>query len=336
MTKQAVDSLNEKKEELERLVPEKFEIEREIKEKQREVSEEEEILKVLQELDNIQNVMKLEEEKVNIHIKSKAELEQKKQEIEKEANEVKEVIEKPKTLGLLYLFPIVFVGIAIILFILRNPILGAITSSLALISIIMPVLRKAKINKEYEQELEEVRKIKQDIENRKALVENEIASKEKLISEAKELRTENERTQRESILAKYPNAERILLENLDNKLNVFEEQKYINNLKLSITQKEYIKTQIAEKLENLVEVEEKLKANEENLQELIEYDDAINLAKEALEEAHMQMKESITPKFTENLSNSIQSITSGRYKRVKVNEENGLILETQNRKLCNS
>lgn len=42
------------------------------------------------------------------------------------------------------------------------------------------------------------------------------------------------------------------------------------------------------------------------------------------------MRESITPKFTENLSNSIKSITSGKYKTVKVNEENGLILETEN------
>jgi len=336
IAKQTVDRLNEKREELEELIPEKFEIDREIQEKQKEVLEEEEILKIFQELDNIQNAMKLEKEKVSIYMKSKEELEQKKQEIEKEENKIKETVEKPKNLGLLYLLPIAFAGIALILFILEKPIFGIIPVSMVLISIIMIILKKVKANKKYEGELEEIRRIKQDIENRKTLVENEILSKEKSIIEAQNLIIDKEREQRENIWAKYPNVNKNIIEDFDNKLNIVEEQRYVNNLKLSITQKEYVKTQIAEKLENLVEIEEKLKAQEEVLQALIEYDEAINIAKEALEEAHMKMKESITPKFTENLSNSIESITSGRYKKVKVNEENGLILETGNRKLCNS
>ena len=42
------------------------------------------------------------------------------------------------------------------------------------------------------------------------------------------------------------------------------------------------------------------------------------------------MKEDITPKFSINLSNAIQNISSGKYKTVKVNEEDGLIVETEN------
>ena len=102
---------------------------------------------------------------------------------------------------------------------------------------------------------------------------------------------------------------------------------------MSIDQKELTKKQITESLETLVEIEEKLKINEENLKELIENDEIINIAKEALVIAYNEMKESITPKFTENLSNSISTITSGKYKKVKVNEENEIILETENRKL---
>ena len=331
-----MEKLNEQKKELERLVPEKFAVEREIEKIQREVSEEEECLKLLQELDIIDSIIKLEKEKINIHIKSKEELEKKRLELVAEADEIMEVQQKPKVLGLFYLFPILLSGASMISFILNQPLLGSISVISVLISIIMIILKKAKLNKEYTQELEEIRKIKQDIENRKTLVENEIKAKDKLIQETQNLIIEKEKKQRESILSKYSNVEKITVENFHNKLDIFEQQKYINNLKLIITQKEYTKNQIAEKLENLVEIEEELKANEEILQELIKYDEAINLAKEALEEAHIQMKESITPKFTKNLSNLIESITARRYKKVKVSEDNGLILEAENRKLCNS
>lgn len=267
IAKQTVEKLKEKKEDLEKLLPEKFELESEIKEKQKEALEEDERLKILQELDNIENTIKLEKEKVNIHIKSKKELEQKKQDIDKETNEVKEVREKPKNLGLVSLLPIVFTGIAIILFILKQPIFGIVSVGFVLISAIIIILKKAKINKAFEQELDDIRKKEQDIENRKTLIENEIKSKEDIIKEVQNSILEKEKMQIENILAKYPNADKKILEDFNNRPNVFEKQKYINDLKLSITQKEYVKIQIAEKLEGLVEIEEKLKANEEILQD---------------------------------------------------------------------
>ena len=41
------------------------------------------------------------------------------------------------------------------------------------------------------------------------------------------------------------------------------------------------------------------------------------------------MKRSITPKFTENLSNNISSISNNKYNKVSLNEENGLIIENE-------
>ena len=58
--------------------------------------------------------------------------------------------------------------------------------------------------------------------------------------------------------------------------------------------------------------------------------DSINIAKEALEKAYLKMKENITPRFSSNLSKAIQNISSGKYKTVKVNEEDGLIVVTEN------
>ena len=42
------------------------------------------------------------------------------------------------------------------------------------------------------------------------------------------------------------------------------------------------------------------------------------------------MKNSVTPKFTENLSTNISKITGGKYNKVMVNEDEGLIVGLEN------
>ena len=42
------------------------------------------------------------------------------------------------------------------------------------------------------------------------------------------------------------------------------------------------------------------------------------------------MKESVTPKFTQELSDTISKITNGKYTNVKYNDELGLVTETEN------
>ena len=57
---------------------------------------------------------------------------------------------------------------------------------------------------------------------------------------------------------------------------------------------------------------------------------SFNLAKEVLNENYEKMKNSVTPKFTENLSNNISKITDSKYKKVMFNENEGLIVELEN------
>ena len=47
-------------------------------------------------------------------------------------------------------------------------------------------------------------------------------------------------------------------------------------------------------------------------------------------EFYEKMKNSVTPKFTENLSKNISKITNGKYSKVKFNEETGLVVELEN------
>lgn len=333
LAKSKVEELLLKKTELEKLNPIKNEIEEEIKKIKSGIKQEEDAFVISQELEEIKRIKTLEEEKINIQVKAKVELEKNKDRLKKELDETREDISETSNSSKLYFIPILFLIISIILFILINQIAGIFAILFTIFSFIIVLLKNIKEKKEYENKYNEIRKQKRAIESKREIIEGEITSKEKLIKEAKETLELNLRIRKKQIHAKYPNLTNLDLENIQDTVNIFEQQNYINNLKLDLGKKEIELTQIIQKLDEAVEIEEKLNINKEVLNELIEYDEIINIAKEALEDAYLEMRDSITPKFTENLSNSIRNITVGKYKTVKINEESGLSLETANRKL---
>ena len=90
------------------------------------------------------------------------------------------------------------------------------------------------------------------------------------------------------------------------------------------------KENIEPQLDKLAEVEEKLNYNKNNLKELNKLNLSMEICKKILEEAYTEMKENITPKFTNNLSRIISLITNNKYNNVRFNEESGLMVELQN------
>ena len=83
------------------------------------------------------------------------------------------------------------------------------------------------------------------------------------------------------------------------------------------------------KLESLSKMQEEIidfSKKKENLQNL---NFSMNLAKDILEEAYEEIRRSVTPKFTEKLSTNISRITNGRYNNVKINEDEGLMVELE-------
>ena len=54
---------------------------------------------------------------------------------------------------------------------------------------------------------------------------------------------------------------------------------------------------------------------------------SFELAKEFLNKSYEKMKNTVTPKFTQELSSNISSITDGKYNNILVNDEVGLIVE---------
>lgn len=334
LARKNVEELKNKKQELENLIPIKCKIEEEIKDKKEEIKKEEEMLKMLNEIESVSRMEKLEEERIQVYVEAKKESEQKKLQLEESLDEIKPAQKKGNISNLVYNIPgILFVISAILIFLLDTKIIGILGAIVSVISFLVILITNLRANREFKQRQETINMQKREIENKIEIIQSEIDSKEKLIKENKEGLVLRTKMQKEQIMAKYPNVGKGILED---EINIEKEQNYINNLKLSVNQKEIEARQITEILEELVEVEEKLNINEEQYKQLIEYNEIIEIAKSALEKAYVIMKESITPKFTENLSNSIEKITSGKYKKIKVNDEDGLALETTNRKLCYS
>ena len=63
---------------------------------------------------------------------------------------------------------------------------------------------------------------------------------------------------------------------------------------------------------------------------LEEKNKCLQATKQLLEKAYEKMKNTITPKFTQNLSNMVQKISDGKYQKVSIHEEKGLIIELEN------
>ena len=87
---------------------------------------------------------------------------------------------------------------------------------------------------------------------------------------------------------------------------------------------------IQEKLEDLAKIEEDLQYAEDERDELLSLNNSYNIAKECLERAYSQVKENISPRFTENLCNIISKISSGRYQNIIFSDTDGLRVELQN------
>ena len=74
---------------------------------------------------------------------------------------------------------------------------------------------------------------------------------------------------------------------------------------------------------------------DEKIQELHSLENSINIAKESLEEAYDEIKNNITPKFTNNLSLLIEKISNGKYKKVNFDADRGLVVEKEDGEYIN-
>lgn len=112
--------------------------------------------------------------------------------------------------------------------------------------------------------------------------------------------------------------------------NIENLQNEINNKKIELHKLELDKNNIEPKLDNLSKIEEEL-VNDKNIMSTLQKNNiSFELTKEILQASYEKMKNSVTPKFTQELSNNISNITDQKYTNIMFNEEEGLMVELKN------
>ena len=190
------------------------------------------------------------------------------------------------------------------------------------------------INKENEEINNEINLISKQIE----ILQEEINKENKEIEQEQMEIDNNMEIELSNIKEEFKNKLNInnYLEKIDNYLENNNISNLINNVqdnlnknKLDLQTIKVKEEQINSKLEEMVSLQEEYNGLQEELEDLEKRNTVINVTKEILEKAYINMKNTVTPKFTENLSNNISKISKGKYTKVGINEENGLIVENE-------
>ena len=186
-----------------------------------------------------------------------------------------------------------------------------------------------------EKELEKQEEEEKQVNSELSMLKGQIILLEKNNEKiTEEIEQDNKAIKEESNKNKQQIIEKYKDKNINDLLYINDYQNYIskieetiNNNRIRIKGLEIEYNTIVPQLDEMVVLEEKREADKEKLAELREKESIINIAIENLMDAYEEMKTTITPKFTKNLSESIKKISSNKYNKVTINDENGMIIE---------
>lgn len=341
--------------ELEEFKQRKQEIEVEKQEKQETIIKIEERLDLIKKVKETKEKQKLEEEKLKISENIKQSQEERKQELQKERERLlkqqenikpqqQENIKTNSTKRNIYISMLIIstlIEILISIFI-KNVIIMAIFAVIIIFSIVLLLVenKKQKQNKiakkqENKKELLEKEEIQKKLEKLEAeikVLQSNIEDQEKEIKERKQTIDETKKAEIEKILQKSNQKELVeeLFKNssVQNELEKLQEE--TNHQKLEYHSLELEENTINPKLEKIALLEEQLEELNEREESLEKANQAIELAKEILEISYQKMKQNVTPKLTEELSKNIEKISNGKYTKISLHEEQGIIIEKEN------
>ena len=167
----------------------------------------------------------------------------------------------------------------------------------------------------------EIKAKQRDLEERIKILEQ---NKEKQVNELEKIEKKYNKD-----LADIKNKSGIL--ELDNLLELIDtNQRNINEKSLNLHTLKIDNDNVIPKLEKLVNIEEEIESLKEEKIDLEQKRENIKRTIEYLEIAYNKMKEQITPKFTEELSNVMDKISDGKYKKVRINTNGEIIVEQNN------
>lgn len=324
-----LEELNLNKKELLIYQDKKYEIEKDIDEIQRKIEEQENKVKILNELVVVKQKLDIEEEKIKINTEinqsNKLEIDeiQKEKEIkEKELAEIRNSNNNIKTNKKIYLtLLLIFIAITLVSIIV-------IKSNLKFLSLIPIVILAISYILNVNNLKNKNRKInKEKLENKKSEI-NKINSQLEILVKNKDNIDKEIEVLTQEIKGYMSNKNEIAssVQNLEKEKNI------LNEYKLQLHMIEVDKNNIYPKLDKLANIEEKIEEYKEEKVLLENKNKSIESAKEVLQDAYKIMKENITPKFSENLSNVIANISNNKYNKVRITDDNNIIVEIENGK----
>ena len=296
-----------------------------IKKKKKKIKENDEKINL-----NKNEILKIENENKKILEKNKNKL-----------NKIEENKNKIKNKLIIFFIILILINITQFIFIKNNIIKYIFLLTLPtylIFSIIYLKNKKKKIKifeKENKNEEEKINKEKNNYLNENKIIEKNNKELENEINELKnnlnlKINSEIEKI-KNNYLEKIENKKIIKKNDLENiKEEIEKIQKELNNTKIRLHELDLDRENVEPQIDNLLKLEEKIVNNNEKIVNLKKLDKSMNLAKNILEKAYEKMKNTVTPKFTKNLSENIDEITKGKYKNVMVKDDNGLIVELDN------
>ncbi|MBO5348765.1 MAG: AAA family ATPase [Clostridia bacterium] len=345
-----MQNLNNVNESLKKYENYKYEIEERKYRLQDEISKLNTKYEFIQKVNTINQEEKIEKEKLKYNENKIDELEQKIQQllekkeiVEEDKKEVKNYEKKSSKISPYLLVSCVLLVAGIIIGVItKNYILAAIPVAIAIIVFVLALLKNNKTKKlnlieeqQYLKIINENKDIEKNIYEINAQIQLLEKSQKEQINDAEKIKNEiikDINAKKENLKMQYCDKIEIteinkllISNNLTFELNKI--QNMLNEKNIELHRLNLDKQNILPKLEELAENEEKLAFYNEQFEELKKKNNAINLAKEIIENAYQKMKSNVTPKFTKNLSENIAYITNKKYNKVAISEDEGILIE---------
>lgn len=356
-----IENLETEKQELEKYKDFKYEIEENKNNYSEEINKLENKNNYLKEIKLLSENEKIEKEKIKIKEDIKKENIEKINLLENKINEIKNnnkniLINKDKkseknnnknklNKKIILFFTLIIILNIIQFILIKNKLINYILFLTVPTDLIFSIFLKIKENKKIKQqekieknktnEIEKINLEINNIENQIKLLKKNNLELENNINELKNNFYLKINLEKEKINNKYKNKiEKNELINLNNIKNINYEiqeiENEINNKKIKLHTLDLDKKNIEPKLENLSKLEENIVDNKEKMLTLKKLEKSIMLAKEILDDSYQEMKNTVTPKFTQNLSKNISTITDGKYNNIQFGDQKGLIVELEN------
>ena len=285
-------------------------------------------------LDNLED----EREKLKVNIDMKNE---QKKELEVLNNQLREIlkeedkISKKKNKSMIFLFIfLIIIGIMFyfINYLGKNVILivGALIIAIGMITTIYDFVKKnidkKRIVKSKEDLNVKITTIRETVDK----ISNEIKSKEQKIDVQKQIEMENmQREYTSGILKEDSNGvlnisyDRIVME-------ICEKEEQISEARVNLNTLNFEKNRIEKEIKNIGDMEKEKKEIDDRKKEIESLEKSIKLAQICLENAYEKFKENLGPNLKNNISKTMEKISSGKYNNIYLNDKNELLLELNN------